>query len=420
MSCKSLSFMRFFAWISFLCFSFFFFFNLSEGLYEKEKLLFSEDKINDVNSLQKDILFSEINNLKNQNCSDLNLKKENLNLSKIEFKEKEENKVSNKKHFGAPEGISSLDDSKNYYDKSFFQNLLVSAKDFTASPIPDKRFDEFAILAKNDTPFVKKKFSYENPADLQSSESNQDGLKIDFSEKDGILIKDVMGNGVNVQRAHRGFYIGEAFDDGVKVKFAKEDGLSVDSAYDGIDIDKVEDDGVSVFRASGDGVVVYYAGDEGINATGERGNVLRSNNKDFYGLYVYSAGAYPNNPGLYVAGTIYATGTKSSLVETSRGKEPLYAVESPEVEFMCSDTARLVNGMAKVEFNRLFCEAISTEVPLRITLTPKGEWSELFVSGQFSKGFLVKSASEKKDVEFDWIAIGRRKGYEKNLSGVVS
>ena len=411
MSCKSLSFMRFFMWISFLCFSFFFFFNLSEGLYEKEKLLFSEDKINDVNSLQKDILFSKINNLKNQNCSDLNLKKENLNLSKIEFKEKEEGRVSNKKDFGAPEGISSLDDSKNYYDKSFFQNLLVSAKDFTASPIPDKGFDEFAILAKNDTPFVKKKFSYENPADLQSSESNQDGLKIDFSEKDGILIKDAMGNGVNVQKAHRGFYIGEAFDDGVKVKFAKEDGLSVDSAYDGIDIDKVEDDGVSVFRASGDGVVVYYAGDEGIDATGERGNVLRSNNKDFYGLYVYSAGAYPNNRGLYVAGTIYATGTKSSLVETSRGKEPLFAIESPEVEFMCSGTARLVDGMAKVEFNRLFCEAISTEVPLKITLTPKGEWSELFVSEQFSKGFLVKSVSEKKDVEFDWIAIGRRKGY---------
>lgn len=193
MSCKSLSFMRFFMWISFLCFSFFFFFNLSEGLYEKEKLLFSEDKINEMNSLQKDILFSKINNLKNQNCSDLNLKKENLNLSKIESKEKEENKVSNKKDFGAPEGISSLDDSKNYYDKSFFQNLLVSAKDFTASPIPDKGFDEFAILAKNDTPFVKKKFSYENPADLQSSESNQDGLKIDFSEKDGIFDKRCYG-----------------------------------------------------------------------------------------------------------------------------------------------------------------------------------------------------------------------------------
>lgn len=146
-----------------------------------------------MNSLQKDILFSKINNLKNQNCSDLNLKKENLNLSKIESKEKEENKVSNKKDFGAPEGISSLDDSKNYYDKSFFQNLLVSAKDFTASPIPDKGFDEFAILAKNDTPFVKKKFSYENPADLQSSESNQDGLKIDFSEKDGIFDKRCYG-----------------------------------------------------------------------------------------------------------------------------------------------------------------------------------------------------------------------------------
>ncbi len=241
----------------------------------------------------------------------------------------------------------------------------------------------------------------------------EEGLVIQSSEKDGIKVEDAWYNGVNVIQAHRGLNVKHAHGEGMKVNFAHDDGFNLDSAdVNGVDIDHVGDDGIQIFRAGKDGLVIYNAKEEGIDAVGDRGNLLRSNSPDFHGLYVYSYGSSPSNPGLYVAGTFYATGTKSSVVQTSRGDEALYAVESPEVEFVASGTGKLVRGECNITFDRLFQEAISDQIPLRIILTPKDTWSGLYVAEKSHQGFQAKAIGGEENAEFDWLAIGRRKGYE--------
>ncbi len=285
--------------------------------------------------------------------------------------------------------------------------LIASISDVMGYSIP---FDN-EIFAYNES--YKKKITVAvNPMIPESTESEQ-GIVIQSSEKDGIKVEDAWYNGVNVVKAYRGMNVMHAYGEGVNVSLARSDGFNVDSAeVNGVDIDHVGDDGIQVFRAGKDGLVIYNAGEEGIDAIGDRGNLLRSNSPNFHGLYVQSYGSSPKNPGLYVAGTFYATGTKSSVVKTSQGDEALYAMESPDVEFMASGTGKLTNGGCYVTFDRLFQEAISSEVPLRIILTPKDTWSGLYVAQKSNQGFQVKTKGGEENAEFDWLAIGRRKGYE--------
>jgi len=117
--------------------------------------------------------------------------------------------------------------------------------------------------------------------------------------------------------------------------------------------------------------------------------------------------------GVFANGDIGASGFKAATISTSRGWERLYAMESPDVEFVASGTAKLAGGEAIVEFERLFVEAISPEIPIKITVSPSGECRQLYVSERSAQGFVVRESFDgSSDVEFDWIAIGRRLGYE--------
>jgi len=91
----------------------------------------------------------------------------------------------------------------------------------------------------------------------------------------------------------------------------------------------------------------------------------------------------------------------------------LAAVESPDVEFYANGEAQLKNGQATVRFERLFREAISDQIPVRVVVTPLGSWSGLYIVGSDSDGFVVKSGAGDPNVRFTWIAVGRRRGYEE-------
>jgi hypothetical protein len=312
-------------------------------------------------------------------------------------------------------------------EASDYSGLIASISDVTGYSVPFERelvypLEEMGFFAgissgrssseRSRNP-EEKGSTVENPENPQIQEL-EEGLLIQSSEKDGVKVEDAWYNGVNVVKAHHGLNVRQAYGEGVNVSFAHNDGFNLDSAdVNGVDIDHVGDDGIQIFRAGKDGLVIYNAEEEGIDAIGDRGNLLRSNSPAFHGLYVHSYGSSPSNPGLYVAGTFYATGTKSSVVKTSRGDEALYAMESPEVEFVASGTGQLAGGECYVTFDRLFQEAISKEIPLRIILTPKDTWSGLYVAEKSHRGFRVKAVGGEVNAEFDWLAIGRRKGYEK-------
>ena len=140
-----------------------------------------------------------------------------------------------------------------------------------------------------------------------------------------------------------------------------------------------------------------------------RAAVLNKNMDDnMYAAYVTGI-----DEGLYVNGDfLVASGTKSGVVETSQGREAIFCVESSDVEIYASGTARLTEGRAQVTFDRLFSEAISTAIPVKVTVTPVGGWSALYLETTSTAGFVARSASGDPNVEFHWMACGRRVGYE--------
>ncbi len=143
---------------------------------------------------------------------------------------------------------------------------------------------------------------------------------------------------------------------------------------------------------------------------GNAGYFVKSTDDNAYDVYIASPAS--NSEGLYVYGNTVATGTKSAAIETSRGREAIFSVESPEVEVYASGAGRLSGGMARVAFDRLFTEAITPRVPVKVTVTPVGGWSGLYLDATDPAGFTVRSGAGDPDVEFHWMACGRRNGYE--------
>jgi len=130
---------------------------------------------------------------------------------------------------------------------------------------------------------------------------------------------------------------------------------------------------------------------------------------------VFSDGAMGSNGDLWTinGNTNVLGGAKFAVIQTSQGWERMAAIESPDVEFYANGEAQLKNGEAVVKFERLFREAISAKIPVRVVVTPVGSWSGLYIVSSDSDGFVVKSGAGDPNVKFTWIAVGRRKGYEE-------
>ncbi len=126
-----------------------------------------------------------------------------------------------------------------------------------------------------------------------------------------------------------------------------------------------------------------------------------------------------DSPGLYVYGYIYASSLMAREVETSRGKEAVFSVASPEAELVVSGKGRLSAGAARIDFDRTFAESITGPDDLRITATPVGAWSALYVENIDADGFELRSESGRTDVEFHWTAVGRAEGHERSPEIII-
>jgi hypothetical protein len=192
-----------------------------------------------------------------------------------------------------------------------------------------------------------------------------------------------------------------------------EDGyLKVGGSEFGVVVTDATDHGLVVSQADESGLVVVSAGLYGIDVGGDRGSMMGSNNASYYGLTVNSHNASPTNPGLYVNGTFYSTGSKGTVTETSMGKELLHSVNAPDIEVMSSGAARLTNGQSKVVLERLFQETIEKGIPLKVIVTPQDTWSGLYVTDVSHEGFTVRSGAGDPSANFTWMVIGRRQGCE--------
>ncbi len=223
------------------------------------------------------------------------------------------------------------------------------------------------------------------------------GIQLTKAGSDGIHIDSVGDNGVYVNRTGKGLRVYRATDRGV----------FVDSARVGLDVAYGADAGVWISNTGTTATAAVYG-----NSNPRSGGYFRNNNNDYYALTAWNnTGTGASVKGLYVQGNGYATGGWSTLL--GDGKTG-FSLTTPDLEIMTSGSGSLSNGQAQITFEPTFQEALSSAVPLRIIVTPTAECNGIVVTNKSTSGFTVKELlNGKSDATFDWIAIGRMKGYEQ-------
>ncbi len=131
-----------------------------------------------------------------------------------------------------------------------------------------------------------------------------------------------------------------------------------------------------------------------------------------YGLY-----AEGNNYSVFARGDMYRTGADVHLQQDNSGQNNImYTLVSPEMTIQTYGIGQLQNGKAGIDFDEAFSNIVSGSEPIIVTITPIGESEGVHLEQVDGKGFRVaENRSGKSSVQFSWIAIGKRAGYE-NIS----
>jgi len=128
-----------------------------------------------------------------------------------------------------------------------------------------------------------------------------------------------------------------------------------------------------------------------------------------YGIY-----AEGENYAIYSHGTVYKDGLDIHLQENgTKTSTVLYTNVSTDVTVMTSGTTNLSAGTANIAFDPAFLASVSSEAPVVVTVTPIGRSNGVFLSDVSADGFtVIESNDGKSNVTINYIAIGKRAGYE--------
>ena len=100
--------------------------------------------------------------------------------------------------------------------------------------------------------------------------------------------------------------------------------------------------------------------------------------------------------------------------EISENRIATYATTSTKVEVSTKGKHKLESGSVFVAFDADFRNLVSSAEPIIITCTPLGNTNGVYVSTISPEGFtVVENNKGVASVDFNWIAIGVKKGYEK-------
>jgi hypothetical protein len=131
---------------------------------------------------------------------------------------------------------------------------------------------------------------------------------------------------------------------------------------------------------------------------------------------VYGANFSGAKYGVYVHGKTLTNNFIATLneVDGSDNRIATFAPSAMKVDVNDRGKAKLINGKATVEFDKNFAKLISEEEPVTITVTPLGSSKGLYIEHSSTSGFsVVENDGGNSNVEFNWIAIAVKKGFEK-------
>lgn len=132
--------------------------------------------------------------------------------------------------------------------------------------------------------------------------------------------------------------------------------------------------------------------------------------------------------GLHTKGNQYGTITKGEVAgiysdgvaisnngfavidkDINGNKTATYVPSSITVDVSTKGTGKLVNGYAKIYFDKTYSSITSKERPVIVTVSPMGETNGVYVSEVTNDGFTVKENSNgTSNASFYWIAIGEK------------
>ena len=252
------------------------------------------------------------------------------------------------------------------------------------------------------------------PCSLVASGSGQI-LYLRSDNSDWAIYIDSAWGGLHIKKS---YYPGVQIDtvvngqNAIRISYASSYAVSADSTGGG---------GFRVMRTGGKGlnvggctygVQVTAATQYGVYAEADagKGGYFRNNNNSNYALTAYNASG-ASSEGIYVNGQGVATGGWTSYFA---GGSAAHSLVGPDLELVTSGSGVLSRGQAAIVVEPTVQRAISTDVPLKVIVTPTSECNGLLVVSKSADGFTVRELlNGQSDATFDWLVIGRIKGGEK-------
>lgn len=130
---------------------------------------------------------------------------------------------------------------------------------------------------------------------------------------------------------------------------------------------------------------------------------------------VYGAYIEGDDYAVYSHGISYKDNLDVHLQNNGDGTNTvMYTNVSTDVTVQTSGVATLSSGKTSIVFDKAFSSVVSAREPVIITVTPTGNCNGVYISDVTATGFVVNETnSGKSNVTVNYIAIGRRAGYEK-------
>ena len=128
-----------------------------------------------------------------------------------------------------------------------------------------------------------------------------------------------------------------------------------------------------------------------------------------YGMFVEG-----ENYAVYINGVAYKNNLDVHLQENGTNTlSSLYTSVSNQVTVQTSGIANMSNGKANITFDPVFTASVSDKEPVIVTITPVGNSNGVYLAEVSASGFTaIENNNGKSNVTVNYIAIGRRAGYE--------
>ncbi|MDP2631718.1 MAG: hypothetical protein Q8P30_03045 [Candidatus Uhrbacteria bacterium] len=122
-------------------------------------------------------------------------------------------------------------------------------------------------------------------------------------------------------------------------------------------------------------------------------------------------------------GDLYSEGRFINVIQSHQGEDiETYGVLSRETTVQLSGTTKLVNGIAKVDFEAVdpsFNDVISTTQPYRVFLTASDATGPLYSLNRGPAGFDIRESNGASTTSVDWLVIAYHKDYEPEFDSTI-